>query len=198
MPLDRLREQAVDAALLDFLRDQADADEHGDEQPEDRGGGEAEVLDDLHVLSGRELADQVRRGHQQDREEHEVVEHLVAHRLAEHVDGDRRRWPHHAGPMAPLEPAVARQHFRRGHLLDEEVLERVAQRVERHAACAPAADSSREKRSGAGVERQFEHVAAVAERVTRVARDVRRAISASADVGGDQLPSRGSGTPACR
>ena len=49
-------------------------------------GGKPEVLDDLHVLPGRELADQVRRAHQQDGEEHEVVEHLVAHRLAEHVE----------------------------------------------------------------------------------------------------------------
>ena len=35
--VDRLREQAVDAAPLDLLRDQADADEDRDEQAEDRG-----------------------------------------------------------------------------------------------------------------------------------------------------------------
>ena len=93
---------------------------------------EAEVLDDLDVLPRRELADQVRRAHQQDREQHQVVEHLVAHRFAEHVDGDRARWPSRRAPARRLEAAARAQHVGRGDLLDEEVLERVADRVERH------------------------------------------------------------------
>ncbi len=63
--IDRLGQQAVDAAPLHFLRDQADADEDGDEQAEDRRRRQTEVLDDLDVLPGGELADQVRRADQQ-------------------------------------------------------------------------------------------------------------------------------------
>ena len=148
MAVDRLGEQAVDAAPLDFLRDQADADEHGDEQAEDRRRREAEILDDLDVLPGRELADQVRRAHQEDREEDEVVEHLVAHRLAEDVDRDRSRWLSRRPPGAVVEPATA-LHLRRGHLLDEEILERLADRIERHEVRA-AADELGEQRSGGG------------------------------------------------
>src|SRR5262249_23267696 len=56
---DRLGEQTVDAALLDLFRHETNADEDGDEETEDRRRGEPEVLDDLDVLSGGELADQV-------------------------------------------------------------------------------------------------------------------------------------------
>ena len=60
VPLNRLRQQRVDAAALDFLRDETDADEDGDEQAEDRRRRQAEILDDLDVLPRRELADQIR------------------------------------------------------------------------------------------------------------------------------------------
>ena len=98
----------VDAAPLDFLRHQADADEDGDEQAEDRRRRQAEVLDDLDVLPGRELAEQVRRADQQHREQHQVVEHLVADRLAEHVDGDGRGAPSSTrSGLLVVEPASA-------------------------------------------------------------------------------------------
>ena len=44
---------------------------------------EVEVLDDLDVLPRRQLADQKRRRRHQHREQHQVVEHLVADRVAE-------------------------------------------------------------------------------------------------------------------
>ena len=63
-----LGDQAVDAAPFHFLRHQPDADEDRDEQPEQRHRGQAQVLDDLDVLAGRELADQKRRADHQQRE----------------------------------------------------------------------------------------------------------------------------------
>ena len=47
----RLDQEVVDAPAIDLLPDEADADEDGDEQPEHRRGGQAEVLDDLDVLA---------------------------------------------------------------------------------------------------------------------------------------------------
>src|SRR6185295_14825305 len=66
-----------------FFRDQANTEEHGDQHTHQRRGGEAEVLDDLHVLSRGQLREQKRRGHQQHRKEHEVVRHPVADRVFE-------------------------------------------------------------------------------------------------------------------
>src|SRR5262249_12714453 len=83
-----LRQQTVDAAALDLLGDERNPDEHGDEQPEERRRRQPQVLDDLDVLSCRQLPDQVRSADEQDGEQHEVVEHLVADRLAKPVDGD--------------------------------------------------------------------------------------------------------------
>src|SRR6185369_6587366 len=61
---------------------------HRNEQAEHRNRREPEVLDDFDVLPGRELADQVRRGHQQHGKRDEVVEHPVANRLFEHIHRD--------------------------------------------------------------------------------------------------------------
>ena len=52
---DWLGEQRVDAATLDLFRHEADANEDGDEEAEDRGRRQSEILDDLHVLPGGEL-----------------------------------------------------------------------------------------------------------------------------------------------
>jgi len=90
----RLRQQAVDAAPLDFLRHQADADEDRDEQPEQRHRGQAEILDDLHVLSRCQLPHQERARHQDHREGNNAVQHFVAHRIAEDMDRDEQRRSH--------------------------------------------------------------------------------------------------------
>ena len=97
---DRLGQQRIDAAPLDFLRHQPDADEDRDEQAEDRDGREPEILDDLDVLPGGELADQERRRDQQHREEREVVRDPIAHRFLEDVDRDPANRPHRALPFA--------------------------------------------------------------------------------------------------
>ena len=88
-------------SALDFLGDEADADEHRDEEPEERGRGEAEILDDLDVLPGGELPQQKRDPDEQDGEQHQVVEHPVAHRLAEDVDRDREGRAHPARSDTP-------------------------------------------------------------------------------------------------
>ena len=62
---------------------------------------EPEVLDDLDVLPGRQLADQIRRGDQQHGEEHQVVGHAVAHRFAEDVDRDAANGAHGRLPREP-------------------------------------------------------------------------------------------------
>src|SRR5439155_26675651 len=92
--VNRLRQEVVDAAAFNFFGDEADTDEHGDEEPEDRRRRQAKVLDDLHVLAGRELSEGVRRADQEDGEQHEIVENLVAHRFAKDVDGDPGRRLH--------------------------------------------------------------------------------------------------------
>ena len=63
-------------------------------RPKTDGRGEAEILDDLDVLTGRQLPEQVRRRDQQDREQHEVVRHAVADRLPEDADGDAANGAH--------------------------------------------------------------------------------------------------------
>jgi hypothetical protein len=119
---DRLGHEAVDAAPLDLLRDQADADEHRDEQPEQGDGGQAEVLDDLDVLPCRELAQQIRRTDQQNREQHEVVEHFIADRFAEDVGRDGRGRFHEGS--ARVVPSPGAWPGRRGWSpADEEIFE---------------------------------------------------------------------------
>ena len=96
--LDRLCQDAVDTSSLDFLRHQTDADEDRDEEPEDLGRGEPQVFDDLDVLACGELTNQIRPGHHHNGEEQKVVQDLVAHRLAEHVDRNRENGSHDGVP----------------------------------------------------------------------------------------------------
>ena len=95
-------EQRIDAAAIDLLRDQVDADEDGEEQPEDRRGRQPEVLDDLDVLSGGELADEDGRADEQDREQHQVVEDAVADRFAKHRGRDAPNGAHARSPPVRL------------------------------------------------------------------------------------------------
>ena len=118
-------------------------------RPNERDGGQAEVLDDLDVLPGGELPEQERRGDQQHREGDEVVEHLVAHRFPEHVHGHQRGLA--LIGCTRLQPAIRR---RRGHLPHEEILERVANRVERHELGA-LRDSAASTCSGGDRQRQL-------------------------------------------
>jgi hypothetical protein len=77
-------------------RHQADAEERGDEQADRRRRRQPEVLDDLDVLTGGELRQQERRGHQQHREEYQAVRDAIANRVAEDTAGDNRNRPHDA------------------------------------------------------------------------------------------------------
>ena len=81
----------------------------GDEQPEDRGGGEPEILDDLDVLPGSQLADEVRRADQKQSEQNEVVQHLVADRFAEDIDRDEADRPHARPPALHARPGPLRR-----------------------------------------------------------------------------------------
>ena len=87
----RLGQDRVDAAPIDLPRDQADADEDRDEQADQRHRRQAEVLDDLQVLTRRELSDQIGDRHQQHGKRDDAVEDLVAHRVPEDVQGHERR-----------------------------------------------------------------------------------------------------------
>src|SRR5262245_55580914 len=114
MPMDRLRQQAVDAPPLDLFGHETDPDEHRNEQPEDRGGREAEVLDDLHVLARSELSKQVGRTNQQQCEQDEIVKNLVANRFTEDVDRNRDGGAHlgtavsrSSGVSIPIRAALA-------------------------------------------------------------------------------------------
>ena len=184
--------------LLHLLRDEADADEDGDEQAEDRGGGQPEVLDDLDVLPGSELADQIRRAHQQDREEHEVVEHLVADRLAEHVEGDQPT-ALISGASAAARPSPRSRASTSGAVTCRTKKSSSVSRIGlSETSVAPAAARSASTRSGAGSSGSSTCVTAVAD----AARSSSRARPASAQRVGRRRPppdpSREPGTPASR
>src|SRR5258706_7026248 len=98
MAMNRLREQRIDAPAFDLLRDETDTDEDGDEQPKHRRRGQPEILDDLDILARGELPDHVGRPDEHDREQHEVVEDLVADRFAKDVDGDGACGSHASSP----------------------------------------------------------------------------------------------------
>src|SRR5262249_34076929 len=69
--------------------------------PDPEARREPQFLDDVAVWPRRQLADEDRGAEEEQREEHEVVEHLVADRLAEHGDRHDARRPHRApSPMA--------------------------------------------------------------------------------------------------
>src|SRR5690606_21231470 len=69
----------------------------------------AEVLDDLDVLPGGELPDHDRRADEQHREEDQVVEHPIAHGLAERVDRDDAYEPGHQATSCGREPGSSRR-----------------------------------------------------------------------------------------
>src|SRR6185295_9345480 len=146
----RLRQQRIDAAALDLLGHEADADEHRDEEPKERRRGEAEIFDDLDLLPGGQLAQKIRDADQHHGEQDQVVEHLVADRLAEHVDRDRggrfhRRAPGFASP-SPRSAAPAPGIVTCSTKKSSSVC-RIGFSDTR---CAPAAVSSPSSRSGGG------------------------------------------------
>ena len=104
---------------------------------------------------GRQLAEQERGRDQQDREEHEVVGHAVAHRFAEDVDGDRANRPH---GCLRFDAGARRRRLPR----------RAARRSPRASRAPGSATPARRRRpsdrrrmrSGGGLERQLERVAA--------------------------------------
>ena len=63
-----LDQETIDAAAFYLLRDQADADEGGNEKPEAQRGGETEILDDLQVLPRGELTNQIGRRNEEHRQ----------------------------------------------------------------------------------------------------------------------------------
>src|SRR5262249_42881255 len=67
------------------LANQRHAQEHRDENAHHGNCGKPQADDHVTLDADRDLSDQNRRGHHQQREKHQVVEHAVAHRLAERV-----------------------------------------------------------------------------------------------------------------
>ena len=65
-----------------------------------------EILDDLHVLPGRQLPDEERGANQDHRKPDKAVEHAVANGLAKNRTGDVcDRSASHCGPPVPGGPA---------------------------------------------------------------------------------------------
>src|SRR2546427_1567529 len=85
---DRFRDDRKDRALLDLLADQADPDEDRDDDAEDIDACQSDVLNDLGLLAYGERAEEDRTADQEQAEEHQVVEDLIAQRLAKRVQGD--------------------------------------------------------------------------------------------------------------
>ena len=82
------RKNGVKCALLDFFRDQADADEDRDHDAEQRDRRQPEIDDDQAFDLDGDLTDEDGRAGQQQRERNQVVEDAVANRFAECVRGD--------------------------------------------------------------------------------------------------------------
>ena len=160
-------------------------------RPKTDGRRQPEILDDLDVLPGGQLPEQIRRRDQQDGKEHEVVGHAVPDRLAEHADGDAPNRAHETPPA----PGPRRSGLR--HAADEEVFERVANRIERHEPGARR-DEVRQHALGRGVERQLDRVASRRDfgRAASDRREAREHVGRHA--GRSPAPSRALRTPGCR
>src|SRR4030095_15477696 len=85
---DGLGKQAVNAASLDLLGNQADAKEDGNRNTNQRRCGQPEVLDDLDVLTRGQLREQDRCRDEHDGKEHEAVRDAVANRVSKHTEGN--------------------------------------------------------------------------------------------------------------
>ena len=92
-----LGQQGVEGTALDLLAHEAHPDEDRDQGTEEVDGGETEVLDDLLVLADRKVAEEKAGEGHGEGEEHQVVEHPLAHGLAKGVGGDG----HDAAQSAP-------------------------------------------------------------------------------------------------
>src|SRR6185437_9182134 len=93
-------EDGVQSLLLNFLGNQADADENGDDQAEQRDGGQAQVDDYVALDADGDLAnEQGSRNHQQGKAD-EVVEDAVANGLAKSVGRDGGDAVHRAATSA--------------------------------------------------------------------------------------------------
>ena len=152
-------------------------------RPKMRGRRQAEILDDLDVLAGGELADQIRRADQHDREQHQVVEHLVAHRFAEDIQGDRRGGAHDAA-SSPRRGAVASG--------VDTCRTKKSSRVSRiglsEISRAPVGGQLRDETLGRRIERQLERVASVPDPNRQAHPRSERGDRRVGDVGHHQLP----------
>ena len=131
-------------------------------------------------------------GNQQHGEGDEVVEHLVAHRLREHVDGDAAD---RLARLRHLQPASRR---RLGHLAHEEVLERVADRVQRDELCAAprrAPPAAAPATVDAAARARSDRAPIVGTRSTRPAAAARSSV-VGVDVRSHELPAANVWTPA--
>ena len=70
------------------MRHQADADEHAHQHPAELDGGKTEILDDLEILTSRNLGDGQRSADEQQRERSDTVEDTVPDVLLEDVPRD--------------------------------------------------------------------------------------------------------------
>src|SRR4029077_9640811 len=84
----RARQHGVQRALLNFLRDQPDADKNRDDHAEQRYRRQAQVDDHELLDVDGNLADQDGGAGEQQRKRDQVVEHAVADGLAERVRCD--------------------------------------------------------------------------------------------------------------
>ena len=56
-PVNRLGQERIDGALFQFLVNQTDSDEDGDQRPEDGDGAKPQIYDDLRLVTQRQLAE---------------------------------------------------------------------------------------------------------------------------------------------
>src|SRR5690606_17536026 len=81
----------------------------GDADAEERRGRQTQILDDLDVLARGQLSNHDRRADEQHGKQHEVVEHAIAHRLAERVDRNDADEPCHCATSCERSPAASRR-----------------------------------------------------------------------------------------
>ena len=88
MTCHRLRKQAIDRLLVDFLVNELDTNEDGNQSPKQRDCTQPQVDDDLFDVPDRDGTENQGAHDDENCEDDEVIEYLVSNAFAEGVAGD--------------------------------------------------------------------------------------------------------------
>ena len=84
----RFRKQGQNGSSLDFLLYKANAHKDGNQKARNRHDAESRRLDHMRTVKDRPFAEQDAKKGKRNRQEHDVIEHLVSNGFAEGVQRD--------------------------------------------------------------------------------------------------------------